>query len=74
MLACRWRVIDAAAGVPDAYGNDSSPLDGQQYVPWLFSNAQRNKLNFIRFFGIADVDGGLAGSPLQTAPGKPPLH
>ena len=67
--ACRWRLIEAAANVPGAGLTDPAVLRGQPYLDWFYGNAQKSKLNFVRFFGIADVDGGLQGGALQPSPG-----
>ena len=55
--------------MPGAVPLDTSVLQGQQYLPWLMGHAHSQELRLVRFFGASDIDGGLQGSPLQTAPG-----
>lgn len=61
--------MEAGANIPGAVPRDISSLNGQDYVPWLFAQAKKQGLTFVRFFGAADLDGGWQGSPLQIAPG-----
>lgn len=68
---CSWRLIEAAADVPGAGAVKDAILEGQDYLTAYLGSAEKAGLTFVRFFAAADIDGGLEGTPLQTAPGIP---
>ncbi|KAK9802964.1 hypothetical protein WJX73_000055 [Symbiochloris irregularis] len=65
-----WRLLEAAAGINGPGNPSSSELNGLDTLDYLFTKASAANLTWLRFFGVADDDGGLPGGPLQTAPGQ----
>lgn len=72
-LGCSWRLVEAANGIANALPQDSSLLNGQNFVDWLFYYAVAHKLKVVRMFGFGDVQDG-QGAALESPSGGHPLN
>lgn len=71
-VGCSWRLVEAANGIANALPQDSSLLNGKNFVDWLFDYAVAHKLKVVRMFGFGDVQDG-QGAALESSSGEHPL-